>query len=473
MEAKARIGFFVIGGLALFAIGLFLIGDRHHLFARHRDYVAEFGNLAGLTTGAKVKVAGMDAGEVLAIEVPASPSARFRVTWRIDARLDGLVRTDSVATIATEGVVGGTYLSVRAGTAQGREAAVLATIPSKEPQELSELLAGGTGLIRDAQGALAQVSTTVSNMNDVVVGLKEGRGTAGLLLRDEALASEVRQAVTTASVGVRGVVADLNGGRGTVGVLLHDQAMASQVRAVIGNAQQASNDVRHATEQADALLSDLKARQVSQKAGELMAYLSDTARKVHDITSEVAEPDREGMSAGANIRDSLTNANMATVNLAESTEALKHNFLTRGFFKKRGYYNLDDISPEKYRKDQAFTSRTNHRVWLSAAELFQNGSNGEEELSAGGKALLNAALAERRDVMVDAPIVVEGYSNGDAPTEQLRLSRQRALVVRQYLQTQFKVNARNLGIVPMKDLPPTGMGRSTWDGICVVVLRRA
>src|SRR6266487_4428865 len=126
---KETIGLFVVGGLALFAVGMFLIGDRHQAFARHSEYYAEFVNLAGLANGAKVRVAGMDAGQVLAIGVPDSPSSRFRVKWRIDAKLRGLVRTDSVVTIGTEGVVGGTYLSVRPGSAQARESAALATIP--------------------------------------------------------------------------------------------------------------------------------------------------------------------------------------------------------------------------------------------------------------------------------------------------------------------------------------------------------
>ena len=61
------------------------------------------------------------------------------------------------------------------------------------------------------------------------------------------------------------------------------------------------------------------------------------------------------------------NANTATSNLADATEALKHNFLTRGFFKKRGYYNLADISPENYRGEKAFTNPTNRRLWFAGS----------------------------------------------------------------------------------------------------------
>jgi hypothetical protein len=106
---SASIGLFVVGGLLLFGIGMFVIGDRHQAFARHTEYYSEFVNLAGLAKGATVRVAGMDARRVLAIRVPDSSSSRSRVKWRIDAKLRGLVRSDSVVTIGTEGIVARAY----------------------------------------------------------------------------------------------------------------------------------------------------------------------------------------------------------------------------------------------------------------------------------------------------------------------------------------------------------------------------
>jgi phospholipid/cholesterol/gamma-HCH transport system substrate-binding protein len=339
--------------------------------------------------------------------------------------------------------------------------------------ELSELLARGTGLLNDAQGTLKEIGATVSNVNDVVVGLEEGRGTAGMLLRDQALADRIRQTVTTAASDVQDVVADLKAGHGAAGMLLRDEAMAGQIRDAVKNAQHATADLGHASRQADALVSDLNSRQIPKKAGEVMDNLNDSARQVHQVISEIAKPDQRGMNAGANVRESLMNANTATSNFAEGSEALKHNLLLRGFFKKRGYYSLADISPEEYRRDRTFTSRTNRRVWLSGSELFQTGSSGEEELSGKGKALLNAALTEYSDSIIERPMVIEGYWNGDVPADQLRFSRSRAMLVRQYLQVNFQLDTRNLGVVPMKNLPPNGMERATWDGICIVVLRRS
>jgi len=51
-----------------------------------------------------------------------------------------------------------------------------------------------------------------------------------------------------------------------------------------------------------------------------------------------------------------------------------------------------------------------------SAELVQLGPNGQEELSAGGKALLDSASTENGDSIFESPIVIEGYCNGTPPT---------------------------------------------------------
>jgi phospholipid/cholesterol/gamma-HCH transport system substrate-binding protein len=453
------VGLFVVAGIALFTVGLFLIGNRHEAFAQHIDYYAEFTNLAGLSKGSKVQVAGMDAGQVLEIGVPESPASRFRVKLQIDDRLRGLVRTDSVATIGTQGVVGDTFLLIHPGSPRAFAATALATLSSKEPLEISDLLDQGKIVLSDVDGTvkdadamlqklgvqlnttLSSATTTVSNVNDVVVGLKEGRGAAGMLLRDQALAAQIRQSVT--------------------------------------NAQQATNNLDHASRQADGLISDIQSRHFPQTVDETMASIKSaasnldaSAQQIHQTIAEVAGPDEDGETAGLNIRESLSNANAATANMADETEALKHNFFFRGFFRHRGYYNLTHISPDKYRKDQLVTNPTNYRAWLPSAELFQRKSDGHEELSAHGRTLLDNALAQDGDPVVESPIVIEGYAEEGSHASRLAISRSRAILVRKHLQDHFQLDPSNLGAVPMRDLPPSGVGHPSWDGVCIVVLKR-
>jgi hypothetical protein len=71
---------------------------------------------------------------------------------------------------------------------------------------------------------------------------------------------------------------------------------------------------------------------------------------------------------------------------------------------------------------------------------------------------------------IESPIVIEGYWSGSNPADQLLLSRNRAILVRRYLQNHFQLDPERLGVVPLKNLPPSGLDRSNWDGICIVVL---
>ena len=106
---KTAMGAFVIGGLLLFGLGLFLIGNRRMLFSRSAEYYTEFAQVNALEAGAKVRVGGMDAGEIVEIRVPPGPASKFRVKLRIIEKLFPVIRTDSVASIATDGLLGNSF----------------------------------------------------------------------------------------------------------------------------------------------------------------------------------------------------------------------------------------------------------------------------------------------------------------------------------------------------------------------------
>jgi phospholipid/cholesterol/gamma-HCH transport system substrate-binding protein len=459
------VGFFVIAGLGLFTTGLFMIGNRHEAFARYIELYAEFANLSGITQGAKVQVAGMDAGQVQDVEIPDAPPAKFRVKIRITEKLRGLVRTDSVVTIGTEGVVGNRFLAISAGTAHAPVAAPGVTLAGAEPTDISALLDQAKGtienidttvrnanhLVTNANGlittlggnlnsTLTEVKTTVSNANDLVVGLKEGRGTAGMLLRDEGLADQVRQAVT--------------------------------------NVQGATSDLKSAAANAGALVSEFQSKGFPQKVDDTLKEVKATASnfnaasiQVRQAVTDLTGPDEGGATAAATIRESLSNVNVAAANMADETEALKHNFLVRGFFRKRGYYSLTVLSPDLYRKDPLFAAQNTDRAWLPADQLFHPDSRGLEELTSHGRSALSAALAKYGQKIFQSPIMVEGYSDCEVVSDRLAVSRARAILVRNYLQSHFQLDSGKLGAVALEDRPPDGSAHPSWNGVVIAVLK--
>ena len=470
------VGIFVILGTALFALAIFLIGNQHSFFAKHIELYTEFKNLNGLEKGAKVRVGGFDAGEVADISVPGSPSAGFRLKLQLNQQVRGLVRTDSVATIVTEGVVGDKVLLIGPGSPNSPQAAPFSELPSKETSDIADLIQKSTTLVSDASGtmkvvadklttALDSVTATVDNANDLVVGMKQGKGTIGMLLRDEQTARDVRQALEN----VRDATASLNHASEQADALVSD----FQSRNLPAKADSI-------TAKADAIISDLQSRNFGEKLDRTMDNVHSAAQNIDATTQQLRDtvakafaPDAQGRDAGDNIRETLANVNEATGNMADDTEALKRNFLFRGFFKRRGYFSMARLEANKYRQDKVFSNPRNPRVWIEAAELFQPKQGDTEALSRAGKTRIDAAVAQLGDRAIASAIVVEGYAPSGTPGEQLALSRSRAILVRNYLHTRFQLDDRSMGTVSLSGFPPPATHKESWDGICIVLLSKA
>lgn len=460
MNRNLAVGTFALLGLALFATGLFLIGDRHQAFQKHLTLYTEFADISGLAKGSKVQVGGMDAGRIEEIVIPDSPSSKFRVKFRIDEKFQGLVRSDSTASITTAGIVGDTFLSIGPGSVISPVAKPETTLDSKEPIELSEL-------VSQAKGALGDVDAAVKNAN-------------GLL-------TSVGGNLNTALTGARGtlgdvddVVAGLKRGDGTAGMLLRDPALASTFRQTLTNAEQATDSLRSAAQQTNSLVSDMSSRNIPQKIDDTLVSVRDAASNldtasvgVRQTVADATAPDDRGLTAGVNLRETISNVRTATGNIAEDSEALKHHFLIRGFFRKRGYYTLSAISPAAYRRDPFTVSKENDRTWLSASQLFDRNSKGVEELSAAGKEAIDQALGKYGEAVLSEPLVVEGYASGGSTVEKMEFSHERAFAVRNYLQARFHLDSKSIGAVGLDDQPPKGSGYATWDGVTIVLFRKS
>ena len=447
-----QVGIFIIAGVTLFAIGIFLVGNRHEAFSRHLLIYSQFTDIEGLTKGSKVRVAGMDAGQVTRIDVPDSPSSQFHVQMRIDEQLHGLVRTDSFVTIDTEGVVGETFLTIHPGSPGAAIAQGNSTLQGKPAINISDLMTQGLGVMNDADASLKQlqgklnvsldgVNGAVNNANDILVELKDGKGAAGMLLSDPKLAGQIRDTMNN----VQTSTASLN-------------QTASQVNAMVG---------------------DIQGRQFPQKIDDTLAQVrtatteaNSTLQQVHQSLGQALGPDINGVTAGQNISESLTNVNEATGNMAEDTEAIKHSLFFRGFFNRRGYYSLSSLSPDEYRRSKLFTNATGQRSWLAADTLFQPDAHNSEELSAQGKVTIDATIAGFGDAVFQHPVVIEGYSDTGEPADQLARSYRRAFLVRTYLAARFPFAAKNLGVMPLSSMPPSGLNHDRWSGVCLSLANR-
>ena len=145
---------FVLAVLGLAGFGLFQVAGRHWRVQPTFRVRAEFETIAGLEAGHRVRLQGIDAGVVEQVVPPGEPGRPVELILRIDERLRPLVRTDAVARIVSEGLVGAKVVELTPGKPDAPPVAELDRIVSERPIEVADLLKQGRGLavaVRDAR----------------------------------------------------------------------------------------------------------------------------------------------------------------------------------------------------------------------------------------------------------------------------------------------------------------------------------
>jgi ABC-type transporter Mla subunit MlaD len=88
------------------------------IFTPKYKLVAYVSEVSGLGVGASVTLDGLPIGSVVAIKLAegsASPERRIQLVLRISKRYQDAIRSDSVATVTSEGLLGNRYVAIHRG----------------------------------------------------------------------------------------------------------------------------------------------------------------------------------------------------------------------------------------------------------------------------------------------------------------------------------------------------------------------
>jgi phospholipid/cholesterol/gamma-HCH transport system substrate-binding protein len=111
---ETGVGLFLLAGiLALLLLALRVSGLSASTTNDSYKLYANFDNIAGLTVGAKVTMAGVTIGKVTAIDLDHD-TFMGRVTMEVDKRVNNLP-SDSTASILTAGLLGEKYIGISVG----------------------------------------------------------------------------------------------------------------------------------------------------------------------------------------------------------------------------------------------------------------------------------------------------------------------------------------------------------------------
>lgn len=182
---QLRVGLLVLGGLAIGALALVLVGRTGNVFGQRYELVTLVRSAAGLVPGAAVQLAGQTVGQVDRVDlipVDARPPSGEAVALWLNVNVDvrDQIREDSRAQVRTQGLLGDRLIDISPGGPGARVLEPGDTLTSATPVDYDALIADGAAAVGD----LVEVTGDLSQLTR---GVLEGRGTLGRLMTDDEL----------------------------------------------------------------------------------------------------------------------------------------------------------------------------------------------------------------------------------------------------------------------------------------------
>ena len=179
---KIKLGLFIFLGLLFFVGIIFLIGSKQNLFSSQIQLSTTFQNASGLKVGNAVRFSGIAIGTVDNIEIINDSTVKVDMMIKDDVKK--FIKTDSQASISSEGVIGDKILVISQGSATSKSVKNGQKIKSFEPVEFDDILASIKISAENAEVITDELAT-------VLVSINEGEGTIGRLMNDEDIAQDL------------------------------------------------------------------------------------------------------------------------------------------------------------------------------------------------------------------------------------------------------------------------------------------
>jgi phospholipid/cholesterol/gamma-HCH transport system substrate-binding protein len=293
-----KLGMFVILGLALFMITIYFIGSNKNLFSSTFHLKSQFKNVSGLKEGNNVRFSGINVGTVKDIEF-ISDSAVV-VNLIIKEEVQKYIKTDAIASIGSDGLMGDKVLTISPGTSSNKTVSDNSTIRSVKAVELEDLMKGLRKSVDNAEIITLQLSEFSTKIN-------KGKGALNKVLTDEEFAKSIDKMVLNLKLSSDEFLVfttNMNDKNGTLSKLMNDPKYTNSIEKTLNNLEKSSNEFNVFT------------KKLNNDKGILSKLVGD-------------------QRLATSLDSSLINIEKASKNIIEIEEAAKNNFLLRGYFKKK------------------------------------------------------------------------------------------------------------------------------------------
>jgi phospholipid/cholesterol/gamma-HCH transport system substrate-binding protein len=184
---KIKLGLFVITGLILLFLAIFVIGKQKNLFDPVFAIKANFENVSGLQVGNAVRFSGINVGTVDQIAI--INDSTVQVTMLVKKDVKKFIKQDSEAGIGSEGIIGDKLIVLSRGGISNKVIKEGQLIASNEPVETDAIM-------ESLQITADNAAIATGEITEILAKVNEGKGSLGKLINDDSMADALDATMT-------------------------------------------------------------------------------------------------------------------------------------------------------------------------------------------------------------------------------------------------------------------------------------
>ena len=181
-----RLGLFIIVGIILFILGIFIIGKQKNLFNPVFSLRSNFQNVSGLQVGNTIRFSGINVGTVDDIQIINDSTVKVKMLIKKDVQK--FIKVDSRASIGSEGIIGDKVVVISQGNGSDKIVQNNQVILSNEPIETDAIM-------RSLQLTADNAAVASDDIAGIVAKINNGEGTLGRLIQDKSMADNIDKTI--------------------------------------------------------------------------------------------------------------------------------------------------------------------------------------------------------------------------------------------------------------------------------------
>jgi phospholipid/cholesterol/gamma-HCH transport system substrate-binding protein len=323
VRREVKVGLLVLVALAVTVVGIFSVGEKNNLFVRKNTYFIRFESVGGLDRGNPVQLNGVTVGRVEEVVLPEAIEEKLlRVEVSIDRRYGRRVRTDSIASIKTLGLLGDKYVEITSGSPEAPLILSGGEIPAAVSTDMDRLLATSGDLMENV------VAVSIS-LRSILTRVERGEGLLGALLLDTEESQETRASLQSLVRSLDALAQGIERGDGTLGRLLHDDSLARDLESSVTRLDSILEQVENGEGALGVLISDPEgadsARRLLEGLGgavEELTALSRDLRSAEGLLPRLVNDEELGADISEQLRELVHNLNLVSAKLNEGDGSL-------------------------------------------------------------------------------------------------------------------------------------------------------